>query len=85
MEEMARGGEEDRHEDLGGDLADGSEGQAWLAEGDGEAVHLGGCQGFGGLGHGYLRGEGTWHKSLLEQRLSSSSPATPSIAKFGIY
>ena len=50
MEEIARGGEEDRHENLGGDLTDGSEGQAWLAEGDGEAVHLGGCRGSVDLG-----------------------------------
>ena len=72
-----RGGEEDGHEDLGGDLAEGSEGQVCLAEGDGEAVNLGGCQGLGGLGHGYLRGEGTWHKSLLEQPLEFVIPCHP--------
>src|SRR4051812_38070286 len=53
--EARGGGEEDREDDLAGDLADGAELEVRLAEVDGEAIDLTGCQGVGGLAHGPLR------------------------------
>ena len=49
------GGEQNREDDLAGDLADGLEPQVRLAEVDGEAIDLSGCQGVGELVHRSLR------------------------------
>ena len=75
------GGEQDRQDDLAGDLADGAELQVRLAEVDGEAIDLSGCQGAGGLAHRSLRENWRLHKSFSEKCLSSPSPATLSTAK----
>ena len=80
-----RRGEEDGQEDRGGDFALAAEVEVRLAEVEGEAVDLGGCQGGGGLAHSGLRDVGFQHKSLSEICLSRPSPATCIIRKSGKY
>lgn len=70
------GGEQDRQEDLGGDFADGVEAEVGLAEIDGEAIDLSGCQGAGELVHRPLREWKTAHKLFSEEHLSFPCPAT---------
>jgi len=79
------GGEEDRENDLAGDLADGAELEVRPAEVDGEAIHLSGCQGVGGLAHRTLREWSRQHKSFSERHLSSPPPGAPTIEFFGNY
>src|SRR5512135_440537 len=79
------GSEQGRQDDLGGDLADGAEPQVRLAEVDGEAIDLSGCQGVGELVHSSLRAGWSSHKASSEKCLSSPSPATLTTDLFGKY
>src|SRR5262249_4816171 len=74
--DAGRGGEQDSQEDGSGDLALGAEIEVRLAEVEGAAIDLGGCQWGGRLAHSGLRDEGLEHKSLSEKCLSWPSPAT---------